>query len=244
MSHLSVSDAQAIVLRHVQPGAVETVALECSLGRVLAEDIFANRDLPPWDVSAMDGYALRSADLSNIPAVLTVVDDIKAGDLPHKHVNAGEAARIMTGAPVPPGADAVIRVEDTQALADDRVQVDKAVRCGNDIRPRGEGMTQGQVVLTAGSEITPGIVGLLATVKAAQVPVYARPRVAILATGDELEGLEEAFDPNRIPNSNSYALMAQCQALGIEPVLLGIARDEMPRPPLRPGVAQHALGQV
>ena len=226
MSHLSVSDAQAIVLRHVQPGAVETVALECSLGRVLAEDIFANRDLPPWDVSAMDGYALRSADLSNIPAVLTVVDDIKAGDLPHKHVNAGEAARIMTGAPVPPGADAVIRVEDTQALADDRVQVDKAVRCGNDIRPRGEGMTQGQVVLTAGSEITPGIVGLLATVKAAQVPVYARPRVAILATGDELEGLEEAFDPNRIPNSNSYALMAQCQALGIEPVLLGIARDD------------------
>ena len=226
MSHLSVSDAQAIVLRHVQPGAVETVALECSLGRVLAEDIFANRDLPPWDVSAMDGYALRSADLGSLPAILTVVDDIKAGDLPHKHVGEGEAARIMTGAPVPPGADAVIRVEDTQALAADRVQVDKAVRCGNDIRPRGEGMTQGQIVLTAGSEITPGTVGLLATVKAAQVPVYARPRVAILATGDELEGLEEPFDPDRIPNSNSYALMAQCQALGIEPVLLGIARDD------------------
>ena len=226
MSHLSVSDAQAIVLRHVQPGAVETVALECSLGRVLAADIFANRDLPPWDVSAMDGYALRSADLGSLPAILTVVDDIKAGDLPHKHVGEGEAARIMTGAPVPPGADAVIRVEDTQALAADRVQVDKAVRCGNDIRPRGEGMTQGQIVLTAGSEITPGTVGLLATVKAAQVPVYARPRVAILATGDELEGLEEPFDPDRIPNSNSYALMAQCQALGIEPVLLGIARDD------------------
>ena len=225
MNHLSVSDAQAIVLRHALPCPAETVPLARALGRVLAEDQLANRELPPWDVSAMDGYALRSADLATIPTLVTVVDDIKAGDLPHKTLGAGEAARIMTGAPVPPGADAVIRVEDTQQLNDGRVQVDKGVRPGNDIRPRGEALTLGQTALAAGSEITPGAVGLLATLKAAQVAVRARPRVAILATGDELEGLEEPLDPNRIPNSNSYALMAQCQALGIEPCLLGIARD-------------------
>ena len=132
----------------------------------------------------------------------------------------------MTGAPIPQGADAVIRVEDTRALDDFRVEIVKAVSTGNDIRPLGEGMRDGQVVLTAGTEITPGVIGVLATVKCAQMKVYRRPSVAILATGDELEGLDEAFDPNKIPNSNSYALMAQAQALGIEPVLLGIARDD------------------
>ena len=233
MSHLSVSDAQAIVLRHALPCPAETVALTRSLGRVLASDILANRDLPPWDVSAMDGFALRSADLSAVPAVLRVIDDIRAGDLPTKTIGTGEAARIMTGAPVPPGADAVIRVEDTQTLADGRVQISKAVRAGNDIRPRGESLHQGQRALAAGSEITPGAVGLLATVKASQVAVHARPRVAILATGDELEGLDEPLDPNRIPDANSYSLLAQCQALGIDPVLLGIARDQ------RDDLAQH-----
>jgi molybdopterin molybdotransferase len=131
----------------------------------------------------------------------------------------------MTGAPVPPGADAVIRVEDTQALADGRVEIGKTVSPGNDIRPLGEGMRNGQVVLHAGTEITPGVIGVLATVKCAQMKGYRRPSVAILSTGDELEGLDEPFDPYKIPNSNSYALMAQVQALGIEPVLLGIARD-------------------
>ncbi len=225
-THLSVRDAQAIVLQHVNPCAIETVVLETSLGRVLAGEIRANRDQPPYDVSAMDGFALRSADLATVPAVLTVIEDIKAGAMPVKTLQAGQCARIMTGAPVPAGADAVIRVEDTQTLADGRVDIGKAVKPGNDIRPRGEGMRNGQVVLKAGTEITPGVIGVLATVKAAQMPVYRRPRVAILSTGDELEGLAEPFDANKIPNSNSYALMGQCQALGLEPVLLGIARDD------------------
>jgi molybdopterin molybdotransferase len=226
MEHLSVSDAQKCVLGSVAVLGSEPVRLEQSLGRVLAEEVRANRDLPPYDVSAMDGYALRSADLKNIPAALEIVEDIKAGDMPAKVVRAGQCARIMTGAPVPQGADAVIRVEDTHASSESRVQINVAVKAGNDIRNRGEGMRNGEVVLAAGTEITPGVTGVLATVKAAQVQVYRRPRVAILSTGNELEDMDDPVDPDKIPNSNSYALMAQVQALGLEPDLLGIARDD------------------
>lgn len=226
MEYLSVSNAQQYVLDHMTTLDVEPVGLEHSLGRVLAEDVRANRDLPPYDVSAMDGYALRSVDLVQLPATLAIIEDIRAGDMPDKTVQSGQCARIMTGAPIPPGADAVIRVEDTQALADEHVQINVAVKSGNDIRVQGEGMRNGDVVLAAGTEITPGVVGVLATVKAAQLRVVRRPRVAILSTGNELEDMDEPVDPNKIPNSNSYALMAQLQALGITPVLLGIARDD------------------
>lgn len=226
MEYLSVTNAQSCILESVKLLAAESAGLEQSLGRVLAEDVRANRDLPPYDVSAMDGYALRSADLAKIPAILDVIEDIKAGDLPSKIVQAGMCARIMTGAPVPQGADAVIRVEETQSLSEGKVQVNAAVKPGNDIRMRGEGMRTGDVVLTKGTGITPGVTGVLATVKQAQVQVYRRPRVAILSTGNELEDMDDPVDPNKIPNSNSYALMAQVQALGIEPDLLGIARDD------------------
>src|SRR5450756_875660 len=114
MEHLSVTNAQKCILESVIKLDTETVSLEQSLGRVLAEDVRANRDQPPYDVSAMDGYAVRSADLANIPATLEIIEDIKAGDMPGKTVQAGGCARIMTGAPVPQGADAVIRVEDTE----------------------------------------------------------------------------------------------------------------------------------
>ena len=226
MSNLSVSDAQTCVLNHVTPCDTEVVRLQAALGRVLAEEIRANRDQPPCDVSAMDGFAVRSSDLTGSTAELVVIEDIKAGDQPGKAVQSGQCSRIMTGAPVPEGADAVIRVEDTRQLADGRIEIQQSVASGNDIRLRGEGMRNGQVVLLPGTEITPAIIGVLATVKSAQVRVYRRPRVAILATGDELEDLDDVFDPAKIPNSNSYALMAQVQALGIEPVLLGIARDD------------------
>lgn len=225
MQHLTVTAAQQCVLESIKLLGVESVKLEHSLGRVLAEDIRANRDQPPYDVSAMDGFALRSADVANAPATLEIIEDIKAGDMPTKTVQAGQCARIMTGAPVPPGADTVIRVEDTQALADERVQIMVCVKPRNDIRDRGESMRDGEVVLPCGTEITPGAVGMLAMVKRSEVQVYRMPRVAILSTGDELEGLSDPFDANKIPDANSYALMAQVQALGIQPNLLGIARD-------------------
>ncbi|MDD4911895.1 MAG: molybdopterin molybdotransferase MoeA [Sideroxydans sp.] len=226
MEHLKVSEAQQIIIDAVATMGVESVVLAQSLGRVLGEDICANRDQPPYDVSAMDGYALRSADVVNAPVTLEVIEDIKAGDMPSKTVQAGQCARIMTGAPLPQGADAVLRVEDTQVVSDGRVQINCSVKLGNDIRYRGESMRDGEVVLTAGTEIVPGVVGMLAMVKAANIKVYRQPRVAILSTGDELEGLHDAFDANKIPDANSYALMAQVQALGIQPVLLGIARDD------------------
>lgn len=226
MEHLSVSAAQHIVLESVATLGTEQVKLEQSLGRVLAEEVRANRDQPPYDISAMDGYALRSADLGAVPATLEIIEDIKAGDRPGKTLASGQCARIMTGAPLPQGADAVIRVEDTEAKPDSYVQINLAVRAGNDIRRLGENMRNGEVVLNPGTPITPGVIGVLATVKCAQVQVHRQPRVAILSTGNELEGLDEPVDPDKIPDANSYALMAQVQALGIEPVLLGIARDD------------------
>ncbi len=224
--NLSVGDAQAQVLRHVSTGETEEIHIEQALGRVLAEEVRANRDQPPFDISAMDGFAVRSADLVAGGAVLTVIEDIKAGDKPARTVQTGQCARIMTGAPVPPGADAVIRVEDTQSLTDGCIEVTVPVKAGNDIRVRGENMRNGEVVLEAGTEITPGVIGVLATVKRARPQVYRRPRVAILSSGDELEALVAPFDASKIPESNSYALMAQLQALGIEPLRLGIARDK------------------
>ncbi len=226
MEHLSVNHALRCVLESVKKLDVETIGIEKSLGRVLAEDVYANRNQPPYDVSAMDGYALRSADLSGVPATLNIIEDIKAGDMPQHTLQAGQCARIMTGAPVPAGADAVLRVEDTEAIESGRVKIMRAVAAGCDIRRLGENMRDGEVVLSAGTEITPGVVGILATVKAAHLQVIRRPRVAILSTGNELEDMDDPVDANKIPNSNSYALMGQVQALGIEPSLLGIARDD------------------
>jgi len=226
MKYLTVTDAQACILQAVKTLGIETVGIERCLGRVLAADILANRDQPPYDVSAMDGFALRSSDLAHGAATLEIVEDIRAGEMPTKTLATGQCARIMTGAPVPQGADAVIRVEDTEALADNQTKILCAVKPGNDIRQRAESMRNGAVVLTAGTEITPGVIGMLAMVKCSNVTVYRQPSVAILSTGDELEGLNDPFDANKIPDANSHALMAQVLSLGIAPVMLGIARDD------------------
>ncbi|KAF0206115.1 MAG: molybdopterin [Gallionellaceae bacterium] len=223
---LPLNEAQNCVLQHCVPLGTENIDLLQSLGRVLAQEVRSNRDHPPCDISAMDGYALRAADLGVVPAQLAIVADIKAGDLPTLTVQAGQCVRIMTGAPIPQGADTVIRVEDTQAIGADKVQIDVSAQAGKDIRRRAENLRTHDVVLTAGTEITPGVLGILAMVKAAEVHVQRRPRVAILSSGDELEGLHDAFDANKIPDANGYALMAQVQALGMQPVLLGIARDD------------------
>jgi len=223
---LPLNEAQSCVLQHALLLGTEQIDLLQSLGRVLAQEVRSNRDHPPCDISAMDGYAVRAADLSMVPAQLSVVADIKAGDLPTLTVQAGQCARTMTGAPIPLGTDTVIRVEDTQAVAADKVQINVSAQEGKDIRRRGENLRTDEVVLTAGPEINPGALGILAMVKAAKVTVQRRPRVAILSSGDELEGLDDTFDANKIPDANSYALMAQVQALGIQPTLLGIARDD------------------
>ncbi len=223
-AYRSVIEAQQCILSHVSMMPPEEVALHDSLGRVLAGDVTANRNHPPYDVSAMDGYAVRFADIARTPAKLTVVDDIRAGQMPAIKVLQGRAARIMTGAPVPQGADTVVRVEDSEQDGND-VSILVSPASGANIRPLGENLKNGEVVLSKGTEITPGVLAILAMVKQKQVSVFAKPSVAILSTGDELEGLDEPIDENKIPDANSHALYAQCKALGIEPTLLGIAHD-------------------
>jgi molybdopterin molybdotransferase len=226
MEYFSLSDAQHFILQRSARSGIEIVDLTQSLGRVLAEQVVSNRDHPPYDVSAMDGYAVRAGDLHTIPVTLSVIEDIKAGEMPTMAVLSGQCARIMTGAPIPRGADTVIQVEDTQTSRADGVQINRPALPGTNIRLRGENLRNGALVFDAGQEITPGVLGILAMVKRPQVAVYRRPRVAILSSGDELEGLDEPFDINKIPDANSYTLQAQVRALGIEAVLLGIARDD------------------
>ena len=226
MSYLSVDQAQQIVLDAVQRNRVETVPLHQSLGRVLAEDVFANRNHPPYAVSAMDGYAVRYDDIVNGSIQsLEIVDDIRAGTMPQSRILPGKTARIMTGAPLPQGADTVVRVEDSEPDGDHRVIISRAQQVGANIRPLGENLKRDTLVLTAGTPITPGVLAILSMVKQVGVAVFARPTVAILSTGDELEALEEPVDERKIPDANSHALYAQCKELGIEATLLGIAHD-------------------
>ena len=228
MSDFSVTDAQVCILEHMQRSKIETVALHDSLNRVLAEDVLSNRNHPPYDVSAMDGYALRFDDIHKAsegnPVSLLVVDDIRAGQMPHVKVGQVQAARIMTGAPTPLGIDTVIRVEDT-AQDGDQVLIFMPPKQGTNIRPLGENLKTGHLVLQQGTTITPGVLAILAMVKKKEVVVFAKPSVAILSTGDELEDIDDAIDENKIPNANSHALYAQCKSLGIDATLLGIAKD-------------------
>jgi len=186
MSDFSVADAQACILEHVKRLNIEHVALHDSLDRVLAEDVLSNRNHPPYDVSAMDGYAICFEDIEGAspdkPVNLTVVDDIRAGQMPTIKIEQGHAARIMTGAPTPLGIDTVIRVEDT-VLNGDVVSILTPPPKGVNIRPLGENLKTGHVVLTKGTAITPGVLAILAMVKKKQVPVFAKPTVAILSTG-------------------------------------------------------------
>jgi len=200
---ISVEEAQRRVLAEIAPLPPEVVAIDEVHGRVLREDVIAPDDVPPADNSAMDGYAVRAAD---VPGTLRVIADIAADADPDVPVTAGTAARIMTGGRVPDGADAVVQVELTDA-GSERVQILRSVSAGTNIRRRGEDMRRGEVVLHAGTVIAPGELGVLATVRKTSVRVGRRPSVAILATGDEIVS-------GRVANSNSLALTALTRDAG------------------------------
>ncbi len=229
---LSVREAVERGLSAVEPLEPEAVALEEALGRVLAEDVESPIDQPPWDNSAMDGYAVRAEDIrgasADAPVRLAVVDDIPAGGFPSRALGPGEAARIMTGAPTPEGADSVVRVEHTDA-GGEVVEVRRDRDAGSNIRRRGEDLRVGDRALSAGTSIGPAAMGVLATVGAARPRVVRRPVVAILSNGDELAGLDEyeqVLAGRKIVNSNSYSLLGAVAAMGCIPRLLGIARDD------------------
>ncbi len=224
-----VADAQEMVLSCVQPVGVEKVALLTALHRVTAEAVIAPRHIPLDDNSAMDGYAVRHVDVAGAtrdqPATLTVLDILPAGKTPRHAIVPGTAVKIMTGAPLPVGADTVVQVEHTDG-SDTRVQIYRAPRLGSNLRRRGEDIRTGDTVLETQTFLRPAELGVLASVGKAQVLVYQQPRVAILATGDEIIDPGEPDTQGKVLNSNSYTLAGQSAEVGGQPLLLGVAPDD------------------
>ncbi len=227
---ISVHDALTMILETVSPLAGERVGLLQAVGRVLTEEIRSEREVPPFANSAMDGYAVRWEDVRDAsadqPVALTIQEVIQAGAVPAQAVTTGTASKIMTGAVIPPGADTVIRVEDTEEH-DGRVRIKRRERPGTHIRANGEDIRRGQMVLEKGRVLRPADIGVLASIGRSTVLVRQRPRVAILSTGNELVEVDEVLRPGQIVNSNAYALAAAVQEAGCQPVPLEIARDTL-----------------
>jgi len=233
---MTVEQARELLMARVAMMPVESVELLDALGRVLAQDAVSDIDVAPFDNSAMDGFAVRAIDLAgatpDAPVALEVVSHIGAGDYSELPVAHGQAARIMTGAPVPPGADSVVMVERTHVLDGDggvgsRVAFEIEPAMGEHIRRRGEEVLAGDVVLEAGQMLGAAAVGLLASTGHALVSVYRRPRVAIVSTGSELVEVAQKPGPGKIRNSNSYSIAAQVLAAGGIPVRFPIVPDDL-----------------
>ncbi len=225
---LSVAEALHKVLGQCRPLPPLRMPLwPDALGRVLAEDVASDLDMPPFDKALMDGYAVHSEDLASGTATLRVVEEITAGQTPKRAVAAGQASRIMTGAPMPEGADAVVMVERTRQLDDGRVAIDSRAFPGMNMLTRGREMTAGEVVLRAGSVLRPQEVGVLATVGRTEALLIPPPRVGVLPTGDELVDPPALPGPGQIRNSNAPMLLAQAARAGGAPRTLGIARDNL-----------------
>ncbi|HXW00515.1 MAG TPA: gephyrin-like molybdotransferase Glp [Anaerolineae bacterium] len=238
---ISVEEALKLILEKINPVEAELVPLAKSAGRVLARSVMAQVNVPPFANSAMDGYAVMAADCQDAskeaPVLLKVIDHIPAGSTPARKLSPQAAMRIMTGAPIPQGADAVIRFEETSEyipaststeevkLAADEVLIYHTPAPGDNVRPAGEDVKTGQVILEAGHRLRPQDVGVLAAIGQAKVWVHRRPRIAILATGDELVDVDEPIEPGKIRNSNEYTQAASVAKYGGEAVMLGIARD-------------------
>ena len=229
---LTVKAARKIVLDHcrsIRPDrlATEVVPLPDSQGRILAEPVHLDTDQPPFDRSMRDGYAVKARDLDPLPARLRCVGEIKAGEAPTQALKSGEALQIMTGAPAPPGADAVVMVEHTERLPEDEVAVLRSVPSGANIAPRGSERRRGQLLMPTSTCLGVLGVGGLAAVGKARVQVFRRPEVGILATGDELVDVDQEPGPGQIRNSNAYSLSAQVVSHGGAPRVLATAGDTM-----------------
>ena len=227
VQQISVDEALARILDLIHPVGSETVTLAEALDRVLAEDITSQDDIPPFVNSAMDGYAVRAADVTTAcqqaPVELRVIGEVAAGGVPTDTVRAGTAVRIMTGAPMPPGADAVVPFEDTDQ-GRQSVRILRSVRVGDHVRQVGEDIRRGRVVLPAHHVLRPADIGVLASLGYPEVPVFRRPRVAVLATGDELVAVNEPLAPGKIRNSNEYTSIALVQRYGGLPLPPRFAR--------------------
>lgn len=225
---ITVEQALDIIRQNIPPAQFERIHLPDSLGRALAEDVFSDVDMPPFDKSAMDGYAVRSEDIQSPPVELEVLEIVPAGQMPSKEVKPGKAIKIMTGAPVPRGADAVIMVEQTQYEPAIRT-----VRCLNTIKKnvnicfKAEDINAGAKVISRDTKITPQVIGLLAAVGKDKVQVYKYPSIAIATTGDELVEVAQKPKGAQIRNSNTYSLLAQLTNIGMEVKSFGIVKDDI-----------------
>lgn len=243
----SVEDAKRIILEHAAPLGAEHVPLRDAVGRVLAQDLTAATSLPPFDNSAMDGYALRSSDTATAapdqPVILQVVGEVAAGQVLDRVLGSGEAVKIMTGAPLPPGADSVVMLEDARLRSDghqgqaecrtraasgrgEQVEIFRPVAPGSHVRRAGEDITAGEMALKAGATIRVQHLGLLAGLGYGSVAVSRRPSVAVVATGSELVGIDQPLSPGKIRNSNSLVLEALLRRIGVEPTDIGTVMDE------------------
>jgi len=230
---LSVHEARERILANFSPlSDIISCPLEQAAGRVLAREIHAETDLPPFDNSSVDGFAVHAADVANAPVSLPVVGDLPAGKAPDFSLQPGQAARIMTGAQLPLGAEAVVMVEETDfdhqtagTPAPTRVLIQKTVRAGENVRTRGMDLRGGQVVLPKGQLLRAAEIGMLAMLGVAQVPVFRQPKVAIVSSGDELLPVESALETGKIRDTNTYTLAALAAQSGCEVLRLGVAAD-------------------
>jgi molybdopterin molybdotransferase len=236
MTLLSVGEARARILSHFEPVEIESISLLDAADRVLAQDIAAETDLPLFDNSSMDGFAVRAEDVSDAreasPRRLRVVADIPAGSSPTITLAPGEAARIMTGAQMPDGANAVVPVEDTDfgnrdagSPVPEHVLIRRTLNAGGNVRPRGMDLRKGDIVLQKGRTFKAQDLGLLAMLSWAQVQTYRKPRVAFFSSGDELLPVDAPLEPGKIRDSNSFMLAALIRSAGAEATGLGVARD-------------------
>jgi molybdopterin molybdotransferase len=240
---LSVAEALALVLADAEPLPPEEAPLVDACGRVLAVDLKAMRTQPPAAVSAMDGYAVRAADVANVPAHLTVVGEVAAGSLLEREIGPGEAARIFTGGIMPPGADTVVIQENTTRQGD-VVSVERPAPEGRNVRPAGLDFTAGAALLARGRRLTVRDVGLAGAMNHPAVPVHRRPRMAVLATGDELVLPGAAVTPGKIVTSNAFTLTAMGRGEGAETIDLGIVPDQLDATIAAVRRARHAGADV
>ncbi len=244
---ISVIEARDAILNRIRPLGAERVDIASALGRVLAEDVHATRNQPPWDNSAMDGYAVRATDTvpasSDSLAELEIIEDLPAGYVAKHSVGPGQAIHIMTGAPVPDGADTIVRAERTLRIDERRVRILQPVESGTDLRKAGEDIRDGDLIIPSGMLIRPAEIGLFASTNRSHVSVYRRPRVAVLSTGDEIVDVDEPLQDGKIVDSNGYALSALVADAGGIPLRLGICPDtqeELERV-LRDGLVADAI---
>ena len=223
---IPLSEAQSYVIGKCAPLGVDDVAIADALGLVTAEPIVSGEFVPPFDNTAVDGFAVIAADTAEAPTTLRITGSIAAGEAPTVEVGPGDAVRIMTGAPMPVGADAVVMVENTEPVDDDSVRILEAVDAGQAVRRAGEDMTPDQTVFGPGTELHPGHLGVLATLGIPAIRAHRRPRVGVMSTGDELVDGPQALEPGQIRDSNRRTLLALVAQAGCTPVDLGLIRDD------------------